>query len=258
MIKKPRFDVMPLRFSSDPPGMIQFLRTLGLEPSRTTVGLGFGELRAGAGRVMVHRAEGSDTRAQPGETQLCLMTDSADDVLELAGAAGFDVTVWDESYGRQAAVAGPYGEWMWINEEQTDLYGYQGYDATGFDDRLVVSAIRQSPDFDADRAFFSIFGLSPLPGGNKEWEALRGTDTAGIIGLHHPAADSTVARLSDSEPLHRVPLVGLGFQTGEPLDPLCDRLVASGYDARVVVDRAATKVHVVDPDGLEIEIHPLG
>lgn len=248
-----RFAVMPLRFSSEPSLMIRFLMDVGLAPSRTTVGDGFGELRAEAGWVMVRKAQSDAT---PGETLLCLKVDRADEVLTLAETAGLDAAVWDESYGRQAAVRGPHGERMWINEEQGDVYGYEEHSLTEIDTRLTVSAIRSSPDFEADRKFFAVFGFSPTPGGSEWWEALRGPGLAGLIGLHKPSEGSSVAKLSEVDPLHRVPLVELGFQTSEPLDELRDRLLTAGYDARIVADPNATKVHVIDPDGAEIEIHP--
>lgn len=38
---------------------------------------------------------------------------------------------------------------------------------------------------------------------------------------------------------------------------MVDRLVAAGHDARIVTDENATKVHVTDPDGQHLEVHPL-
>ena len=50
--------------------------------------------------------------------------------------------------------------------------------------------------------------------------------------------------------------VRLGFSTTEDLTALADRLTAAGYEARVVEGEGIRAVHVIDPDGVELEIHP--
>lgn len=251
----PRFTVLPMRFSADPATMIRFLEVLGAARVVDTAGEQFGTLRAATGLVAVHAAAGSDTGAQPGETQLCFMTETADAVGAYAESAGLQARVWDESYGRQAALTGPLGEAIWVNEEQRDLYGYRGHEGEP-DGHLHVTAVRYSADFAADRAFFGALGFVPLNDGDDWWQALRGPGDTGTIGLHRPAPDQELARLDAIEPLHRVPLIGLGFETTEPLEALRDRLTAGGYPAQIVSDEAATRVHLTDPDGCSLEIHP--
>lgn len=244
------FNVFPLRFSSDPPAMIKFLRTLGMADVVTTDGDGFAELRAGAGRVMVHGAEGSDSNASPGTTDLCLQVPSVDDAAAGLERLGLEVRVWDESYGRQAAVVGPMGESIAINEEQTDLHGYRGHDGDS-DLRLVVTAVRPSTDFAADTHFFGQLGFVPDAGGDQWWQGLRGP--GGVIGLHMPG-DEAASRDAGS-PFGRSATMRLGFETTEKLGELAARLVAAGHDARLVEEHGIGSVRLSDPDGCHLEIH---
>lgn len=244
------FKVFPLRFSSNPPAMIEFLRILGMTDVVTTDGDVFAELMAGAGRVMVHRAETSDSNATSGTTDLCLQVPSVDDAAAGLERLGVEVRVWDESYGRQASVVGPMGESIAINEEQTDLYGYRGH-AGDADRRLVVTAVRPSTDFAADAHFFAQLGFRPDAGGNQWWLGLGGP--GGVIGLHMPG-DQPATREAGS-PIGRSATVRLGFQTTEDLGELAARLVESGYEARLVEETGIRSVKLTDPDGCLLEIH---
>lgn len=242
-----QFTALILRYSANVPAMVAFLEELGLR--RRISSEGFAELAAGAGRVMVH---GASTEYPAGETYLSLFTPS----LETAAPAGVEITIWDESYGRHGLLTGPFGEQIWINEDMADTYGYE----VGTDEvpapELVASAIRETPDFAGDREFFSRLGFVPAPGGNEWFEALQGPGTAGVIGLHAPSERSRLVREDSSDPRGRMPYARLGFQTAEELEALSSRLTAVGYPARVVEADGLRKVHVVDPDGIEIEIHP--
>src|SRR5699024_330157 len=144
-----QFSVMPFRYSDDVAAMVTFLEELGLR--RRIDADGFAELHASAGRVMVHAARGDFSS---GETYLNLMADAVEDAVDAASNAGADYLVWDEAYGRHAVVAGPHGEWMWINEEQADDYGYRRHEGE-VREGLVVSAIRPAPDFAIDLAFLA-------------------------------------------------------------------------------------------------------
>ncbi|MGD7789252.1 hypothetical protein ACQCX2_13125 [Propionibacteriaceae bacterium Y1700] len=248
----PPFTVMPLRYSDDPKRMINFLRTLGLAEIVTTDGDGFAELRAGAGRVMVHTAKGSDTGATSGTTDLCLSVASLDDVV--ATLRGLEVRVWDESYGRQAVVTGPLGETVSLNEQQRDLYGYRGHDGSGADARLTVTAVRPSPDFATDTGYFDQFGFVADPDGNQWWQALRGPGAAGVVGLHRPNEGDHARRETDSA-FGAPATVRLGFETTEDLDELAARLAAAGHPAEVVAEHGLRAVHLTDPDGEHLEIH---
>lgn len=251
------FTVYPLRFSKDAPTMIGFLRTLGMVPVVTTGTDSFAELIAGGGgRVMVHTAEGSETGAPAGETQLCLSVAGTDDAAASLRERGHAVRVWDETYGRQGAVRGPRGEDIALNEHQQDLYGYVGHEGAGADDRLSVTAVRVSaagPDRERDIAFFADLGFAPVGEASTWWQALTAPG-AGTIGLHAPGGGDAFSRPSGTE-FGDVALVRLGFETTEDLEALATRLTEAGYGARVV-DEDVRAVHVTDPDGQHLEIHP--
>lgn len=249
----PTFAVNPYRFSADPAAMIAFLETLGLRKAVTSEGEWFGLLRAGAGWVAVHPVSSSQTSAGPGETQLVLLTERAADAAAALEARGVHATVWDESYGQHAGVIDPAGGGVWINEHQADLYGYVGHDAAA-DPRLSVTMVRSSADRDADRAFFAGFGFESDPGANEWWEALRASPTSGVIGLHAPMPGERASSSAPSPFAERTSVARLGFETTEDLDELAARLTASGHHAAVVAGDARA-VHVIDPDGCELEIH---
>lgn len=255
---RPAFTVYPLRFSDDAPAVIAFLRTLGMAPVVTTEGEGFAELIAGGGgRVMVHATSNAETAAPAGETQLCLSVPATDAAAEQLREQGLQVRVWDETYGRQGSVRGPHGEDISLNEHQRDLYGYVGHDGARADPRLSVTAVRVSaegPDRDGDREFFAALGFRPVGEGDQWWQALS-SPGAGTIGLHAPGgADDRASRPSGTE-FGDVALVRLGFETTEDLDLLAVRLTEAGYETRVVEGNVRA-VHVTDPDGQHLEIHP--
>ncbi|WP_152353381.1 VOC family protein [Brachybacterium subflavum] len=275
----PDLTVFPLRFTADPRAMIAFLVELGMARRITAGDDGFGELRAGAGAVMVHAASGSATGARPGTTDLCMAAPSADEAAESLERAGIEVTVWDESYGRQGMITGPCGEGVSLNEDQVDLYGYEGHDASP-DPRLHVCAVLSSEAFAPDARWLGRLGFAPAAVGGvggtggadgaegadpdpvaaerSGWLELHGPGSAGIIGLHAPMAGRERTRRASPEMPDLPPTlqVRLGFETSEDLEALAARLRVAGYDARLV-EGAVRAVHVPDPDGIEVEIHPL-
>lgn len=245
-------NVMPLRYSHDPQSMIRFLTVLGLVPEVSTDS--FAILRAGAGRVMLHGVAGAEAQASARDTVLCLATDVADRAADELRNRGLDVEVWDESYGRQAMVTSPAGGAVWINEEMTDLYGYEGHAESAPDSRLVVTAVLPTGDFDAHLAFFETLGFRAGADGDEHWQALR--SEGGVVGLHGLPEDWEPLLESD-DPRHRFPRIHLGFETSEPVEALAERLREAGYGASVVDDGVLpARVHVVDPDGEDLEIHP--
>lgn len=254
----PVLGVLPLRFSADAPAMIAFLRTLGMAAEVTTAGEDFATLVAGGGgRVMVHGADGSETGAVPGETQLCLAVERTDEAADALAAHDLEVRVWDETYGRQGVVVGPCGETVSLNEQQRDLYGYEGHDGDGADPRLAVCVVRSSeegPEREADVRFFAALGFTPVGPGDRWWQALAAPG-AGVVGLHAPHPDAPAGQRATGTEFGDVALVRLGFETDEDLEQLAARLTAAGHPARVVREEV-TAVHVTDPDGLHLEIHP--
>ncbi|MGP5375106.1 VOC family protein [Brachybacterium alimentarium] len=256
------FTVFPLRFSADPAALIAFLRTLGMTPLITTEGDGFADLVAGGGgRVMVHGAGAASATAAPaGETQLSTAVRSVGAAAEHLRAAGLEVTVWDESYGHQGNLTGPHGEAIGINEDQADPYGYVLHDGSEADPRLSVTAVRASaegPERDRDIEIFAALGFVPVDGGNHGYRALA-SPGHGSIGLHEPSSGMVACR-PGGDPGHpdlQVSLVRLGFETSEDLDELAARLSHAGYPAHVVTDEGERRLHVTDPDGQVVEVHP--
>lgn len=254
------FAVFPLRFTARPGAMIDFLCTLGMAPLITTERNGFGDLVAGGGgRVMIHDAPSSAIGAPAGETQLSTAVRSADAAAEQLRESGLEVVVWDESYGRQGNITGPHGEAVGLNEDQTDPYGYVEHDGAGADPRLTVVAVRPSaagPERERDVAFFATLGFRTAVPRDESWTRLA-SDGGGTIGLHAPEEGWHASRPGDVGGADlRVSLVRLGFETTEDLEALAARLVAAGYAAEVVEQPGVRSVHVTDPDGQRLEIHP--
>lgn len=260
----PTVAVMPLRFSADPAAEISFLRTLGLHPLVTSDGEGFAVLAApGGGRVMVHGTSGSATGAPAGETQLCLAVDEVDPLVDALRARGVEARVWDETYGRQGSLVGPHGEGIALNEQQRDLYGYQGHERPVGEDAvaegLAVVAVRSSAPGaarEADLVLFAALGGRALPGDEGYQRVVL--PGGGEIGLHAPMPDLPVSRPGDDPGFGDPALVDLAVVTDEDLDALATRLRASGYRAALRDDAGIRAVHVTDPDGQEVEIHPVG
>ncbi|HEX7351012.1 hypothetical protein [Brachybacterium sp.] len=263
----PGFTVFPLRFTRDPKALIAFLRTLGMAPAITAGDDGFGDLVAGAGRVMVHSVQGAESGAAHGDTDLCLAVPDADRAARDLADAGIEATIWDESYGRQGRLDGPAGEGVSLNEHQSDLYGYQGHDPSAGDHRLAVTAVVMSEDFGRDAAWFARLGFvaddaadhedagDHEGAGDQWWRELRGPGRAGTIGLHRPVPEDRRTRPTGEE-FGDCLQVRLGFSTTEALDALAERLTAAGHPARLVEGDRARSVRVTDPDGLTVEIHP--
>lgn len=245
--------VFPLRFTARPAAMIGFLRTLGLAPVLTAGEDAFGDLRAGAGRVMVHAASGSDTGAASGDTDLCLVVPDASAAAQQLRTEGFEVAVWDEAYGKQGVITGPGGEAIGLNEDQRDTYGHRAHDPSGADPRLVVVAVLDSDDLARDAAFFSRLGFAPAGPEVDGRLELEGPPGAGAIGLHAPRPDARRTRPAQDE-FGASLQVGLAFRTAEPLEELAARLCAAGHEATVRGQGAAQAVHVTDPDGIAVEI----
>lgn len=252
--------VFPIRFSSDPAAMRRFLETLGMAPLVTSGNDAYADMVAGGGgRVMVHVSDGSATGAPAGETQLCVVAPSTEEAAAGLRAAGLEVVVWDESYGRQGAITGPHGEAIGLNEDQADTYGYVAHDGAGADPRLSVAAIRPSApgtEREADLAFFGALGFEPVGEGDEVWQGLS-RPGGGSIGLHAPGPGERPSR-SLGEPGTERPaaLARLGFETTEDLAALAARLRAAGYEATAVLDSPAPSVQLRDPDGQHMEIHP--
>ncbi|MFP7695814.1 hypothetical protein [Trueperella sp. LYQ143] len=250
--------VCPYYFTTQPQRMTDFLRAIGLSPVRTS-GEEYTVLRGKAGSVAVHGASGADF-GHPGEAHLVLLVDDAQTYAQEMCARGVEIEVWDEAWGKQAGIIDPSGGGIWINEWCHDLYGYtdqENESPSNESSSVEVMMVRYSVDFSADRKFFEQLGFHSAPGADSWWEQMSASDSSGWIGLHHGDAGQLVVREEAANPVGgAVPLVHLSFQTTQPLAEVARRLTQAGYPAQVVTDTAATKVHVHDPDGHHVEIHP--
>lgn len=236
--------------------MVAFLEDVGMARilSRTAQ---FAELVAGGGRVIVHIAGGQGSASEHGLSHFCLITRRSDGLVEFGKKNGLDISVMDESYGRQGCVTGPGGEQISINEEQSDDYGYTRAETPQADARLSVSELRYSSDFERDIEFFRLFGFERADGDGVWWQGLRASAQSGVIGLHRPSSAGELSAFDSPDPVERVAMAQIGFATRERLEDLQARLQAAGHSsARIIADDAATRVHVVDPDGCVMEIHP--
>src|SRR5699024_6211348 len=110
-------------------------------------------------------------------------------------------------------------------------------------------------DREADRAFFARFGFVPEPGGNEWWQALRASEYSGVIGLHKTMPGEVTPAAPPAPSAKRTATARLRAPTSAHLEALAERLDRAGYPARGVSGQV-TAVHVVDPDGCELEIHP--
>jgi len=236
-----RYQISPYHFTDRPHEMTAFLQAVGLRVEASKDG--WADLVGAGGRVGIHPLASSGVEAM--STSLCLLAPDAIAVADQLQQAGLEARWWDESFGRQAAVRGPYGE-LTINEPMTDFHGYQRHDVTPApgDPEVTVIAVLFTPDFDVAAGFFAGFGF--VGDESREgWRPLRADETSGAIGLH----------TADHDPVPGY-ACGLSFETTEDLSSFADRLRAHGY--RVDHDAIAPQVTVIDPDGNRIEVHPAG
>jgi len=235
------YRVSPYRFTDRPAEMRCFLEAVGLQPVITKDS--FAVLGGAAGMVTVHPLATADTSDRV-STSFCLETGDARAAVEALALDGLPARWWDESFGRQAAVAGP-GVEISINEPMTDSYGYTTHqsDDPSAGVGVDVVAVFFTPHLDHWEAFFQRLGFTAAttaPG----WHELRAGSTSGVIGLH--ASERT-----SPTPGH----YGLSFKTSEPLHEFVVRMRALGYAVTEEPDAQAPHVTVTDPDGIAIEIH---
>ncbi|MGC3992724.1 MAG: VOC family protein [Propionicimonas sp.] len=274
--------VLPMRFTTKVAAMADFLAVIGLSRVRESTNGEYAVLDGAAGSVAVHVA-GPDGAGAGLTTLNLLVADVPDGVAALADA-GLDATTWDEAYGTQGAVWLPGVGAVGLNEAHpADLYGYHPHhprllpkdgrapripgarplfgskdDGGCPESPIRVLAVRYTDDFSGDAALFACLGFRPVgPLDDPWWCALLAGTEAGVVGLHAGRQEA----LAPAEPpggdwLDHPALVGLGFETSEPLDSLVARLRARGLNARLETDEAGPKLVVTDPDGQVLEVHP--
>ena len=120
----------------------------------------------------------------PGHVALNLATPDVEAAaVELTGL-GYQVRVWDETYGKQGVVVARDGRVIGLNENhQDDLYGgYRVHDASA-PPELDVVAVCVTPDLRAEAAYFAPFGFTAPSYDDPWWIGLRASDRSGVIGL---------------------------------------------------------------------------
>lgn len=237
------YQVSPYHFTDRPHEMIAFLQAVGLRVEASKGG--WADLVGSGGRVGVHPLATSGVTGM--STSLCLLAPDAIVVADQLQQAGLDARWWDESFGRQAAVRGPYGE-LTVNEPMTDFHGYERHNVTPTPDdpEVTVMAVYFTPDLSAAADFFAAFGFrgeETVEG----WRPLRASEASGVIGLH----------AADRDPV-RGDACALSFETTEKLPEFARRLRALGYQVDDEYDAHAPHATVTDPDGNRIEVHPAG
>lgn len=110
---------------------------------------------------------------------------------------------------------------------------------------MRVVPVRFTADPAAMRRFLEALGLATtVQSDSGGWIALEGS--GGGIGLH---ADTAA-----DEP--RSPgATDLSFESDEPLETVQARLATSGFDAAIIDESFGRSLHVVDPDGVTVQVN---
>lgn len=256
-----RIEASAFRYSNEPRAVGTFLQALGLSPIIWNEKGTWIELQSMSGRVSVHAAgEASTDNARPGTTDLVMVVPdarafarefeaSAQENAAQDGSVGRnrDVTVdvWDESFGRQASIR--LGDsTLFINEEQTDAYGYHRQQPEP--GPVTVVTHLYSRDVHNETALLALLGFEAVaapaassvePDGTTRLEAST-PSAGGVIVLHESEPDAPAA-------------CAMAFETAESLGIVADRLRAAGFaPSRAGAD--GTRLEVVDPDGQPVTI----
>lgn len=250
------YAIWPLRFSPDPAAMIEFYARLGLRQTLSHDDGTFATLEGRSGALGVHDARTTTSGAVPGHAALNVATADVEAAAAELTRSGYEVRVWDETYGKQGVVVSRDGRVIGLNEKhQDDLYGgYHVHDAATVSP-LDVVAVCVTPDLKAEAAYFAPFGFTAPSYDDPWWIGLRAGDRSGVIGLHAGEVEARNPR-PDGDLFEPVYEVRIGFETSEPLDRLADRLRAVGFAPTMIPDGPDPRIVLIDPDGDEVQIHP--
>lgn len=153
----------PLRFTADVPGWTAFARSLGLTPRIESLRGGWADLVAGGGGMLaLHEATSSDTRQPAGRTTLSFECDDGTALVRRLRAAGYQATLYDESYGRVVVVQAPDGTIVQGDERTDDLHGYRESRSEGALPGVRVRARVVTPDVLAYAQFAAVLGVTGI------------------------------------------------------------------------------------------------
>lgn len=243
--------VRPVRFTDNIEQMRDFLQVIGLRVRVESQRGGWYDLVAGSGMVALHSAARSALGHTQGETCLSFEADDCEIVAEQLRSAGVpDVVVHDEAYGQVLSCTDPLGDRIVVDGRSRDLYGYTLHQARA-DERLSVQPVRFTDPLGPYGPFLEQFGFSRRGPGNEYFTTHAGDGDSGLVGLHFVYEGEL--------PIVAGPgAVQLAFVTTEPIADVADRLSAAGHAPTITREAFGSVLSVVDPDGLEVQVHELG
>jgi hypothetical protein len=252
------YTIWPLRFSPKPAAMIEFFGVLGLRKALSHADGTYASFNGRSGRLGVHSAAQTASGAVPTHTALNFTSADITAAAKELAAAGLQVQVWDETYGKQGVVTTPTGLVIGLNEDtQDDLYGgYQVHEPTVAAPTDVV-AVCLTDDIARDAAFFASFGFTADSLNDPSGVRLHADEPSGVIRLHRGEVAPAPTIQSADDQFGTPYVVQLGFETSEALDALVARLRDAGYQTATVADQAMAHLSVTDPDGEEVRIMAL-
>jgi predicted enzyme related to lactoylglutathione lyase len=242
--------VRPVRFTDHIEPMRAFLETIGLRVRIESQRGGWYDLVAGAGMVGLHSAASSTSGHGPGETCLSFEADDCEIVAEQLRSAGVpDVVVFDEAYGQVLSCTDPNGDPITVHGRSRDLYGYTLHQARP-DERLSVQPVVFTDPQGPYRAFVAQFGFTPSRSADEYFATCSADGDAGLIGLHY-VYDGVLPIVPGPAAVH------LTFTTTEPVGVVGERLKSAGFEPTITHEEFGSVLSVLDPDGLEVQVHEL-
>jgi predicted enzyme related to lactoylglutathione lyase len=242
--------VRPVRFTDHLEPMRAFLETIGLRVRIESQRGGWYDLVAGAGMVGLHSAADSTLGHAQGETCLSFEADDCEIVAEQLRSAGVpDVVVFDEAYGQVLTCTDPKGDTISVDGRSRDLYGYTLHQARP-DERLSVQPVVFTDPQGPYRSFVGQFGFTPIASSDEYFATCAADGDAGLIGLHY-VYDGELPIVPGPGAVH------LTFTTTEPINEVGERLTSAGFEPTITVEDFGSILSVIDPDGLEVQVHEL-
>jgi predicted enzyme related to lactoylglutathione lyase len=242
--------VRPVRFTDSIEPMRAFLELLGMRVRIESQRGGWYDLVAGAGMVGLHRAAQSSSGHAHGETTLSFEADDCATLAERLRSAGVpDVVVYDEAYGQVLTCTDPLGDIIAVDGRSRDLYGYTLHQARA-EERLAVQPVRFTDPLGPYAAFLDQLGFIRRGHADEFFATHGGDGDSGLVGLHY-VYDGDLPIVPGAGAVH------LTFTTTEPIGDVAKRLSAAGFEPTVTHEEFGSVLSVIDPDGLEVQVHEL-